>query len=166
MGQLLKPKKTEITDKLRQEINKARAPLALRSRAALGMGNHNHCKQPAALTAVAAVLQLFMWALCEVCRDGTVSWSCRSTCNASRARSSFLHDKADCGSQATQMRPAGRHELWWQGCHLSGSAQVVNRYIDQGTAELVPGVLFIDEVRGSDSGLCTLTDYDLAPSRP
>ena len=25
-------------------------------------------------------------------------------------------------------------------------AQVVNRYIDQGTAELVPGVLFIDEV--------------------
>ena len=24
--------------------------------------------------------------------------------------------------------------------------QVVNRYIDQGTAELVPGVLFIDEV--------------------
>jgi len=130
------------------------------------MGNHNHCKQPAALTAVAAVLQLFMWALCEVCRDGTVSWSCRSTCNASRARSSFLQDKADCGSQATQMRPAGRHELWWQGCHLSGSAQVVNRYIDQGTAELVPGVLFIDEVRGSDRGLCTLTDYDLAPSRP
>ncbi len=38
MGQLLKPKKTEITDKLRQEINKARAPLALRSRAALGWG--------------------------------------------------------------------------------------------------------------------------------
>jgi len=37
MGQLLKPKKTEITDKLRQEINKARAPLALRSRAALGI---------------------------------------------------------------------------------------------------------------------------------
>ena len=26
--------------------------------------------------------------------------------------------------------------------------QVVNRYIDQGVAELVPGVLFIDEVRG------------------
>ena len=26
MGQLLKPKKTEITDKLRQEINKARPP--------------------------------------------------------------------------------------------------------------------------------------------
>lgn len=25
--------------------------------------------------------------------------------------------------------------------------QVVNRYIDQGVAELVPGVLFIDEVR-------------------
>jgi DNA helicase TIP49 (TBP-interacting protein) len=25
---------------------------------------------------------------------------------------------------------------------------VVNRYIDQGVAELVPGVLFIDEVRG------------------
>ena len=25
--------------------------------------------------------------------------------------------------------------------------QVVNRYIDQGIAELVPGVLFIDEVR-------------------
>ena len=27
MGQLLKPKKTEITDKLRQEINKARRSL-------------------------------------------------------------------------------------------------------------------------------------------
>ena len=26
MGQMLKPKKTEITDKLRQEINKAREP--------------------------------------------------------------------------------------------------------------------------------------------
>ena len=25
--------------------------------------------------------------------------------------------------------------------------QVVNRYIDEGVAELVPGVLFIDEVR-------------------
>ena len=33
--------------------------------------------------------------------------------------------------------------------HASGGMQVVNRYIDQGTAELVPGVLFIDEVRGS-----------------
>ena len=28
--------------------------------------------------------------------------------------------------------------------------QVVNRYIDQGTAELVPGVLFIDEVHMLD----------------
>ena len=28
---------------------------------------------------------------------------------------------------------------------LSG-LQVVNKYIDQGTAELVPGVLFVDEV--------------------
>ena len=27
------------------------------------------------------------------------------------------------------------------------SAQVVNRYIDTGVAELVPGVLFIDEAR-------------------
>ena len=25
--------------------------------------------------------------------------------------------------------------------------QVVNKYIDQGVAELVPGVLFVDEVR-------------------
>jgi len=29
-------------------------------------------------------------------------------------------------------------------------AQVVNRYIDQGVAELVPGVLFIDEVHMLD----------------
>ena len=28
--------------------------------------------------------------------------------------------------------------------------EVVNRYIDQGTAELVPGVLFIDEVHMLD----------------
>ena len=35
--------------------------------------------------------------------------------------------------------PTGLQSL----CHL----QVVNRYIDQGIAELVPGVLFIDEVR-------------------
>ncbi len=28
--------------------------------------------------------------------------------------------------------------------------QVVNKYIDQGTAELVPGVLFIDEVHMLD----------------
>lgn len=27
--------------------------------------------------------------------------------------------------------------------------QVVNRYVDEGVAELVPGVLFIDEVRFS-----------------
>lgn len=27
------------------------------------------------------------------------------------------------------------------------SLQVVNRYVDEGVAELVPGVLFIDEVR-------------------
>jgi DNA helicase TIP49 (TBP-interacting protein) len=30
------------------------------------------------------------------------------------------------------------------------AAQVVNRYIDQGVAELVPGVLFIDEVHMLD----------------
>lgn len=30
------------------------------------------------------------------------------------------------------------------------SLQVVNRYIDQGVAELVPGVLFIDEVHMLD----------------
>ena len=65
VGQMMKSKKTEITDKLRQEINKV--------------------------------------------------------CNA-RARA----------------------ELW----RLSAAClQVVNRYIDSGVAELVPGVLFIDEVR-------------------
>lgn len=36
--------------------------------------------------------------------------------------------------------------------------KVVNRYIDQGVAELVPGVLFIDEVRwGGFEGLCVLS---------
>ncbi len=33
------------------------------------------------------------------------------------------------------------------GPDVLDSLQVVNRYIDQGIAELVPGVLFIDEVR-------------------
>lgn len=37
---------------------------------------------------------------------------------------------------------------------LLHAAQVVNRYIDQGTAELVPGVLFIDEV-----SLCVVFDF-------
>ena len=32
---------------------------------------------------------------------------------------------------------------------LTGCSQVVNKYIDQGIAELVPGVLFIDEVAAS-----------------
>ena len=32
MGHMLKPKKTEITEKLRQEINKVRAPLPIRPR--------------------------------------------------------------------------------------------------------------------------------------
>lgn len=40
------------------------------------------------------------------------------------------------------------------GCRLNSRvvicAQVVNRYIDQGVAELVPGVLFIDEVHMLD----------------
>ena len=31
------------------------------------------------------------------------------------------------------------------------TTQTVNRYIDQGIAELVPGVLFIDEVRRNSS---------------
>jgi RuvB-like protein 1 (pontin 52) len=39
--------------------------------------------------------------------------------------------------------------------------KVVNKYIDQGVAELVPGVLFIDEVKHSSSlsfaGVLTLT---------
>ena len=34
--------------------------------------------------------------------------------------------------------------------------KVVNRYIDQGAAELVPGVLFIDEVRRELAALCAL----------
>jgi DNA helicase TIP49 (TBP-interacting protein) len=38
----------------------------------------------------------------------------------------------------------------------AGMLQVVNKYIDQGTAELVPGVLFIDEVR-SDSTLYSVS---------
>lgn len=35
--------------------------------------------------------------------------------------------------------------------------QVVNKYIDQGVAELVPGVLFVDEVRNY-SNVRVLTD--------
>lgn len=31
--------------------------------------------------------------------------------------------------------------------------KVVNKYIDQGIAELVPGVLFIDEVNGHFQGI-------------
>ena len=38
------------------------------------------------------------------------------------------------------------HEVKHWACAL----QVVNRYIDQGVAELVPGVLFIDEVHMLD----------------
>ena len=34
--------------------------------------------------------------------------------------------------------------------------KVVNRYIDQGIAELVPGVLFIDEVKIIDQGIAEL----------
>ena len=67
MGQLLKAKKTEITDKLRQEINKVRA-------------------------------------------------------------------------QTVTKRPFRRAKALL-------CPQVVNRYIDTGVAELIPGVLFIDEVR-------------------
>ena len=38
----------------------------------------------------------------------------------------------------------------------AAALQVVNKYIDQGVAELVPGVLFVDEVRGSSSAVLTL----------
>jgi RuvB-like protein 1 len=72
MGQLLKAKKTEITDKLRQEINKVRE-----------------------------------------------SFRQRRTWRNLTARI------------------------------LSPRSQVVNRYIDTGVAELIPGVLFIDEARDS-----------------
>lgn len=38
----------------------------------------------------------------------------------------------------------------WSSLRSTCGTQVVNRYIDQGTAELVPGVLFIDEVHMLD----------------
>ena len=36
---------------------------------------------------------------------------------------------------------------------------MVNKYIDEGIAELVPGVLFIDEVHMLDIQVCVLTSY-------
>lgn len=35
----------------------------------------------------------------------------------------------------------------WDSICFALHGQVVNRYIDQGVAELVPGVLFVDEVQ-------------------
>ena len=80
MGSLMKPKKTEITEKLRQEINKVAIDLLRR-----------HV-------------------------------------------SGFQHDL--------------HLEFHCISCPF---AQVVNKYIDQGVAELVPGVLFIDEVSDDDA---------------
>lgn len=66
------------------------------------------------------------------------------------------HGKAGCSalSAGTQSRAWAAAWGWQQlpgrTCALlpsPGRSQVVNRYIDQGVAELVPGVLFIDEVR-------------------
>jgi RuvB-like protein 1 (pontin 52) len=81
MGQMMKAKKTEITDKLRQEINKARA------------GNNGSMR------------------------------------HLSRCRSFAATADAATATASPRFPP-----------------QVVNRYIDTGVAELVPGVLFIDEV--------------------
>ncbi len=78
MGSLMKPRKTEITEKLRAEINKVRF--------ALGGG------------------VLLCLLLCAALYSGIVS-------------------------------------------HIFLPLQTVNKYIDQGVAELVPGVLFIDEVQ-------------------
>ena len=80
MGSLMKPKKTEITEKLRKEINKV---ILLTS-----FLIYNQAKN-----------QLFFFFL---------------------KKKNFLA--------------------------LSNSEKVVNKYIEQGVAELVPGVLFIDEV--------------------
>ena len=42
--------------------------------------------------------------------------------------------------------PQGKRTPETRVCPPSLPCQVVNKYIDQGIAELVPGVLFIDEV--------------------
>ena len=51
MGQLIKAKKTEITDKLRQEINKARSE-AQRSAAQRSANETNSSAHPRSLTAI------------------------------------------------------------------------------------------------------------------
>lgn len=49
-----------------------------------------------------------------------------------------------------QILRSDRSELNRVCLHISVTAQVVDKYIDQGIAELVPGVLFIDEVHMLD----------------
>lgn len=104
MGQMMKPKKTEITDKLRQEINK-------------------------------------VWSKREF-------WCCL------RPRFQKLQEDGRCSVASVHgtiticmhQRVSLLHAVNKRGCGV----QVVNKYIDQGTAELVPGVLFIDEVHMLD----------------
>lgn len=47
---------------------------------------------------------------------------------------------------------------------LTASLQVVNRYIDEGVAELIPGVLFIDEVHMLDIECFTFLNRTLESS--
>ncbi len=109
MGQLLKPKKTEITDKLRQEINKARILVGV-------------CLQARCL----AILPVD-YTLAKV----IVPADKLPVCSVARRMSVLL--------------PSSSAPLVLIAV-VAVTPQTVNRYIDQGIAELVPGVLFIDEV--------------------
>lgn len=111
MGQLLKPKKTEITDKLRQEINKVRSRRRRRPT--------RRRRSPGALC---------------------MRWPAES------GRALF-----PVNALSGDLRVA--------------SLQVVNRYIDQGIAELVPGVLFIDEVILAPLPAPTLPSRSLSAAR-
>ncbi|RVW38826.1 RuvB-like protein 1 [Vitis vinifera] len=118
MGQMMKPRKTEITDKLRQEINKV------------------------SFSGWEILTYIFSFLLSTksvVIQTATQYLIC-----------AMLLCLAQAIAYLGACRPNNALHLFPESLGVPQGAQVVNRYIDEGVAELVPGVLFIDEVHMLD----------------
>ncbi|XP_031263398.1 ruvB-like protein 1 [Pistacia vera] len=165
MGQMMKPRKTEITEKLRQEINKVvnryidegvaelvPGVLFIDEVHMLDMECFSYLNRALESSLSPIVILATNRGICNVRYDT----SCADVENV--RIDVTLHDL-----DAANARPQGGQDI----LSLMGQMmkprkteiteklrqeinKVVNRYIDDGVAELVPGVLFIDEVHMLD----------------
>ncbi|RVW97318.1 RuvB-like protein 1 [Vitis vinifera] len=125
MGQMMKPRKTEITDKLRQEINKDNQPILI-------------FETPQCVSATQYLICAML-----LCLAQAIAYL--GACRPNNALHLFPESLG-----VPQGAPALSHAPLPQDPMTLAMPKVVNRYIDEGVAELVPGVLFIDEVHMLD----------------